>query len=85
MKLLPLFLFLFVSCVWHTTAIAQELRKNGSSFGKVESDGTVRISGSSVGKIESDGTVRKNGSSIGTAKGVKKEHAAVIFFFDFFN
>ena len=60
------------------------IRKSGSSIGKVERDGTVRINGSSVGKVEDDGTIRKNGSSIGSAKGVRKEYAAVIFFFEFF-
>ncbi len=60
------------------------IRKGGSSVGKVERDGTVRIGGSSVGKIEDDGTVRKGGSSIGSAKGVRKEYAAVLFFFEFF-
>ena len=50
------------------TSLAQadiEIRKNGSSWAKVEDDGTVRINGSSVGKIESDGTMRRNGSSMG--------------------
>lgn len=42
-----------------------EIRKGGSSWAKVENDGTIRINGSSVGKFESDGTVRKSGSSIG--------------------
>ena len=60
------------------------IRKDGSSVGKVESDGTVRLNGSSVGKIESDGTVRKNGSSVGSSAGVRKEYAAVLFFFDFY-
>jgi hypothetical protein len=47
---------------------AQQLRSsNGSSTGKIDSDGTIRNgSGSSVGKIDSDGTIRnKSGSSIG--------------------
>ena len=40
---------------------------NGSSCGKIESNGTMRnSSGSSIGKIESNGTVRNaSGSSIG--------------------
>ena len=40
---------------------------NGSSCGKIESNGTVRnSSGSSIGKIDSNGTVRNaSGSSIG--------------------
>jgi len=42
-----------------------EIRKSGSSWAKIENDGTIRINGSSVGKFESDGTVRKSGNSIG--------------------
>jgi hypothetical protein len=48
------------------TALADvEVRKGGSSWAKIENDGTIRINGSSAGKIESDGTLRKAGSSIG--------------------
>src|ERR1044072_1229020 len=50
-----------------STLQAQELRSsNGSSNGKIDSDGTIRnSSGSSVGKIDSDGTIRNSsGSSI---------------------
>jgi cytoskeletal protein CcmA (bactofilin family) len=61
-----------------------DIRKNGSIVGKLESNGDVRISGSVVGKIESNGDIRKKGSVIGSAVGVKKEYAAVIFFFEFF-
>jgi len=76
-----------------TAALAEiEIRKSGSSWAKVENDGTVRISGSSVGKIESDGTIRKSGSSWGSAShccgdhGSKRTVAAVLVFFsgDFF-
>ena len=42
-----------------------EVRKDGSSWARIEDDGTIRIGGSSVGRIEHDGTVRKNGSSVG--------------------
>jgi hypothetical protein len=42
------------------------------------------VNGSSVGKVEKDGTIRKNGSSVGSAPGVRKEYAAVLFFFNFF-
>lgn len=42
-----------------------EIRRGGSSWAVVESDGTIRIRGSSVGKFESDGTVRERGSSVG--------------------
>jgi hypothetical protein len=37
-----------------------------------------------MGQIESDGGVRKSGSLIGSARGVPKEQAACIFFFEFF-
>ena len=59
-------LFLLGLLVTAVPAFADiEIRKNGSSWAKVEDDGTIRINGSSVGKVEHDGTVRKNGSSIG--------------------
>jgi cytoskeletal protein CcmA (bactofilin family) len=64
---------------------AQDLRKSGSIFGKVESNGDVRINGSIKGKFESNGDIRVNGSVKGSAKGVNKAQAAVMFFFDFFN
>lgn len=100
MKLLQ-FVMAAAICIFVSNASAQDLRKGGSSFGKVESNGDVRINGSvkgkfesngdirvngSVkGKIESNGDIRKNGSVVGSAKGVKKEQAAVIFFFEFFD
>lgn len=57
--------------------------KSNSQVGKIESNGTIRDrNNAQIGKIESDGTVRnKNNSSIGRASGVKKEWAAVAFFF----
>ncbi len=59
---------------------------SNSYIGKVESDGTVRnASNSYIGKVENDGTVRNSSNScIGYAKGVKKEWAAIYFFFNFF-
>jgi hypothetical protein len=80
-----------ISFMWAMFALlstgiyAQDLRENGSIFGRVESNGDVRISGSIKGRIESNGDVRKNGSVVGSAKGVRPEFAAVIFFFDFFS
>ena len=52
-------------------------------IGKVEKDGTIRNSSySMIGKIDDDGTVRNSSySSIGTTKGIKKEWAAIWFFF----
>jgi len=46
--------------------------------------GDVRMGGSIVGRVEKDGDIRKGGAIIGKAAGVKKEHAAAIFFFGFF-
>jgi hypothetical protein len=45
----------------------------------------VRVSGSLKGKIESNGDIRKDGSIIGSASGVRKEYAAAIYFFGFFD
>ena len=42
------------------------IRRNGSSWARVDDDGTIRIKGRSVGSFESNGTVRRGGSSIGT-------------------
>ena len=57
-----------------------------STIGHVDKDGTVRNSSySTIGHIDSDGTVRNSSySTIGHAKGIKREWAAVWFFFDFF-
>jgi hypothetical protein len=53
----------------------------------VKSDGTVQNSSySTIGHIKSDGTVQNSSySTIGYAKGIKKEWAAVAFFFFKFN
>jgi len=61
-------LFMAVALMMASGATAQTVyNSNGSSCGKIESNGTVRNgSGSSIGKIDSDGTVRNSsGSSIG--------------------
>ena len=57
-----------------------------SMIGKVDRDGTVRNSSySMIGKIDDDGTVRNSSySMIGKAEGIKREWAAVWFFFNFF-
>jgi len=54
-----------------------------STVGYVKSDGTVENSShSTIGYVKSDGTVENSShSSIGYASGVKKEWAAVCFFF----
>ena len=57
-----------------------------SAIGHVDKDGTVRNSSySAIGHIDSDGTIRNSSySTIGHAKGIKREWAAVWFFFDMF-
>ena len=85
MKLLRV-LFAALMVMMVSGATAQTVyNSNGSSCGKVDSNGTVRNgNGSSIGKVESDGTVRNgNGSSIGKVSGVPKEWAAAYFFFFF--
>ena len=59
---------------------------NYSNIGYLNSDGTVHNSNhSSIGYVKDDGTVQdSNHSNIGYAKGVKKEWAAVLFFFKFY-
>jgi hypothetical protein len=53
------------------------------TVGYVKKDGTVQNSSySTIGHIKDDGTVQNSSySTIGHAKGVKKEWAAVVFFF----
>jgi cytoskeletal protein CcmA (bactofilin family) len=51
--------------LFSNTINAQDLRKGGSSFGKIESNGDVRISGSVKGKFESNGDIIVSGSVIG--------------------
>ena len=63
------------------------IRKSGSTWARVDDDGTIRIKGSTVGRFESNGTIRKRGSTWGTASnccgsfGSKKTVAAVMVFF----
>lgn len=61
---------LFLLLLLGSTAWAQdiEVRKHGSSWARIESDGTIRIDGSSVGKFESDGDVRMHGSLVGSVE-----------------
>lgn len=61
MTLKQLFLALTV-CLSVSAATAQDLRKSGSVYGKVESNGDVRINGSIRGKFEQNGDIRVNGS-----------------------
>ena len=58
---------------------------SGNRKGRIESDGVVRnASGNRIGKVESDGTVRdSSGSRLGTARNIRREYAAAVFFFYF--
>ena len=42
------------------------IRKSGSTWARVDDDGTIRIKGRTVGRFESNGTIRKRGSSVGS-------------------
>ena len=64
-KLSALLTGLLLSSIAGSAFADIEVRKDGSSWARIEDDGTIRIGGSSVGRIEHDGTVRKNGSSVG--------------------
>lgn len=44
---------------------AQDLRKGGSIFARVESNGDMRIRGQIVGRIERDGDSRVKGAIVG--------------------
>ena len=59
---------------------------SNAMIGRIESDGTVRnASNAMIGRVESDGTVRNSSNAtIGYARGIKKEWAAVFFFFGMF-
>ena len=64
-----------------------DLRPN---FGWIEVKGSsaqgasVYVDNAYIGKVESDGTVRdSSGNNLGTARGVKREYAAIVFFFYF--
>ena len=59
---------------------------SNAMIGRIESNGTVRNSSNAmIGRIESDGTVRNSSNAtIGYARGIKKEWAAVFFFFGMF-
>ena len=66
MRKLSALLTAFVVFTVAGTAFADvEVRKDGSSWARIDDDGTIRINGSSIGSIDSDGTIRKSGSSIG--------------------
>lgn len=83
--LLVMLVGLFAAGINSTTA--QTVRNSSNAYmGKVESDGTIRNSSNAyVGKIQSDGTIRDaQNRVVGTAKGLTKEQAAALFFFNNF-
>ena len=60
--------------------------RGGAYMGKIDSDGSIRDRGGAYrGKVDSDGSIRDRGGAYrGKAENVKRRHAAVFFFFDFF-
>lgn len=56
------------------------IRKDGSLWARIETDGSVRIDGSIVGEIETDGTVRKDGSIVGAVEpdGTIRESGSIV-------
>jgi len=61
-----------------------EVWQAGNHVGDITPDGEVWYEGDQVGLIESDGTVWIGGSADGFMEGGRMEHAAIIFYFDFF-
>ena len=51
-----------VLLVWTFSLDAQDLRKNGSVFGRIEKNGDVRIRGRVVGRFEKNGDIRVKGA-----------------------
>ena len=82
-----IFVFAAFAIAMPNAGFSQDVRNSSySTIGHIDSDGTVRNSSySTIGHIDSDGTIRNSSySTIGHAKGIKREWAAVWFFFDFF-
>ena len=87
MKRLFFFLILLTFALVGQEAVAQEIRSSSyGSLATVASDGTVRDANNRmVARIYGDGTVRDGmNRTIGSARGVKRTHAAVFFFFNMF-
>ena len=61
-----------------------EVWKAGNKIGDVTSELEIWFDGNLVGEIESDGTVWRNGDAIGSTKGGNPRHAAIVFFYGFF-
>ena len=58
-------LILCAVALWTGATEGLDIRKGGSLWARIESDGYIRIDGSLEGRFESDGAIRKNGSLIG--------------------
>ena len=57
--------------------------RSNTQIGRIDADGVVRNSSNTqIGKIEADGVLRNSSNAqIGSAKGIRREWAAVVFFF----
>jgi hypothetical protein len=62
-----LFLAVFVMTYAYTPNI--NVRKDGSEWGRIQPDGTIRILGNMVGSFDNNGYVRKNGVFAGRIEG----------------
>lgn len=78
-------IFTFMVLLAAVTCCMGQTVRDGSNrtIGTIESNGTVRDGmNRSIGHFGSDGTVRDGmNRTIGSARGVKRTHAAVFFFF----
>ena len=61
-----------------------EVWKSGDKIGDITSKGEVWLNGEKVGDIEKDGTVWIDGNADGSFEGGSPRHAAIVFFFGFF-
>ena len=81
-------IFTFMVLLAAVTCCMGQTVRDGSNrtIGTIESNGTVRDGmNRSIGHFGSDGTVRDGmNRTIGSARGVKRTHAAVFFFFNMF-
>jgi type 1 fimbria pilin len=81
-------IFTFMVLLAAVTCCMGQTVRDGSNrtIGTIESNGTVRDGmNRTIGHFGSDGTVRDGmNRTIGSARGVKRTHAAVFFFFNMF-
>lgn len=77
-------LFLMIAVTGMMLTNAQTIESGSrNTLGYINNDGTIESSShSTIGYIRSDGTVENaSRSTIGYARGIKKEWAAVVYFF----